>query len=115
MVHAAVGLARETGARAIIVFTRTGASAIRLSKERPQARIYAFAPSEAVCRRLTLAWGVRPTDLPESEGTDEVFQFVKRHMEGPDVGLREGDRAVLVMGSAEDPAGATTMIKLFTF
>lgn len=115
VVRAAVGLACETGARAIIVFTRTGASAIRLSKERPQARIHAFAPSEEVCRLLTLAWGVRPADLPESRGTDEVFQFVKAHMESSQVGLGEGDRAVLVMGSAKDPAGATTVIKLFTF
>jgi len=115
VVRAAVGLARETGARAIIVFTRTGASAIRLSKERPQARIHAFAPGESTCRRLTLAWGVRPTGLPACSGTDEVFHFVKDHMEGPSVGLGSGDRAVLVMGSAKDPAGTTTVIKLFTF
>jgi pyruvate kinase len=115
VVHAAVGLARETQARAILVFTRTGASAVRMSKERPEARIHAFAPSDAVCRRLTLAWGVRPTRLPECRGTDQVFQFVKQHMESPEVGLAAGDRAVLVMGSLEDPAGTTTVIKLFVF
>jgi len=114
VVRAAVSLAHETRAAAIVVFTRQGASAIRISKERPEARIHAFSPSEAVCRRLTLAWGVRPATLPDTKGTDEVFQYVKAHMEGPG-GLKAGDRAVLVMGGAKDPAGSTSVIKLFTF
>lgn len=80
VVRAAVGLARETGARAILVFTRTGASAIRLSKERPEAHIHAFARDEATCRRLTFAWGVRPTELPDCQGTDEVFQIGRAHV-----------------------------------
>ncbi|MDJ0522948.1 MAG: pyruvate kinase [Planctomycetota bacterium] len=113
VVHAAVELASETDARSIVVFTRSGASAIRLSKERPRARIHALSPSAAVCRRLSLAWGVTSQYLPAARGTDEVIERVARGLRDP-MGLAPGERAVLVMGGATDPAGATTLIKLLT-
>lgn len=113
VVRAAVLLAGETDARAIVVFTRTGQSAVRLSKERPRAAVHAFAPQAAVCRRLSLAWGVRPQRLPAGRGTDAVVEHVLGRLREKE-GLGTGDRAVLVMGSARDPAGTTTLIKLLT-
>ncbi len=113
VVHAAVLLAEETGAEAIVVFTRGGASAIRLSKERPRARIHAFSPDAAVCRQLALAWGVCAENLPAGRGTDAVVERARRRL-CEHTELVPGDRAVLVMGSAQDPEGATTLIKLLT-
>jgi pyruvate kinase len=113
VVRAAVSLAEETGARAIVVVTRTGSSAVRLSKERPRAEVHAFAPADAVCRRLSLAWGVRARRLPGNAGTDAVARSVLATLrEAGDLGPR--DRAVLVMGGPGDPAGATTLIRLLT-
>ena len=60
----------------------------------------------------TLAWGVRAECLPPASGTDAVVGEVVAHLR--EQGLRKGDRAVLVMGGAKDPAGATTLIKLET-
>lgn len=113
VVHAAVQLARTTEARAIVVFTRSGQSAMRLAKERPRATIHAFAPSAAVCRRLTLAWGVEARRMPGGSGTDAIVRAVTRRLR-TEGALTPGDRAVLVMGGAKDPAGATTLIKLLT-
>jgi pyruvate kinase len=111
VVRAAVALARATRAEAIVVFTRTGASAVRLSKERPEAPIHAFAPEDDVCRRLALAWGVRPHRLAVTGSTDDVAAEVRATLRGR---LSPGARAVLVMGGPEDPAGATTLIRLVT-
>jgi pyruvate kinase len=113
VVRAAVALARDTRASAIVVFTRTGASAVRLSKERPEAPIHAFAPADAVCRRLAMAWGVRARRLPAGKSTDAVVSQVAQHLRDS-AGLAAGSRAVLVMGGAADPAGATTLVKLLT-
>jgi len=113
VVRAAVDLARETGAASIVVFTRHGSSAVRLAKERPAARIHAFAPSLEVGRRLTLAWGVRTVPLPAARDTDEILALAARHLLERG-GHRAGDRVVAVMGSRGDPAGATTLIKLMT-
>jgi pyruvate kinase len=111
VVHAAVLLAQETRARAIVVFTRGGQSAVRLSKERPRARVHAFAPTTAVCRRLALAWGVSARRLPAARGTDAVAAQVTRRLRADGL-LAPGERAVLVMGGPEDPAGATTLVRL---
>lgn len=113
VVHSAVYLAEETKADAIVVFTRTGASAFRLSKERPRSPVYAYSPTEEVCRRLTFAWGVRPRWLPMAEGTDAVVARVSDELRRRER-LPQGSRAVLVMGAQRDPAGTTTMIQLLT-
>lgn len=113
VVHAAVSLAHETAAQAIVVFTRSGLSAVRLSKERPRAAVYAFAPRASVCRGLALAWGVQTRRLPAGKGTDAVVAEVTRCLRAEGA-LQSGDRAVLVMGGARDPAGATTLIKLLS-
>ncbi len=111
VVRAAVDLAREAGAAAIVVFTRTGSSAVRLSKERPAARIHAFAPSADVVRRLALAWGVRTVLLDGARHTDVIVQHVVEHLRESGA-LQAGERAVAVMGGARDPAGATSLIQL---
>ena len=111
VVHAAVELAHTTGARAIVVFTRSGQSAVRLSKERPRAVIHAFTRRRDVVRRLALAWGVQAYRIPAGQTTDAIVGGVRRRLRAEGA-LADGDRAVLVMGGAKDPAGSTTLIKL---
>ena len=111
VVRAAVDLACEVGAKAIVAFTRRGQSASRLSKERPAARILAFAPDIDVVRRLSLAWGVEAMVLPGGRNTDDLLLRVQERVR--DVAdLEKDDQVVVVMGGTEDPAGATTLIKL---
>lgn len=113
VVHAGVALSQACDARALIVFTRTGASAIRCSKERPRAPIYAYTDDPRVGRRLTLGWGIRPRVLEVQEGTDAIIARVAERLEREE-GLEKGDRAVLIMGGSEDPSGTTSLIKVVT-
>ncbi len=113
VVRAAVDLARDTGAAAILVFTREGSSALRLSKERPVARIHAFTRHEAVARRLSIAWGVESALLHNGQDKNEILEQVLDQLREQGA-LRPGDRAVLVMGSPRDPVGATSLIQLVT-
>ena len=113
VVRAAVDLARDTAASAILVFTREGSSAVRLSKERPLARIHAFTRHEAVARRLAVAWGVECGLLDGGVDKDEILERVLAQLRDRGA-LAPGDRAVLVMGSPRDPVGATSLIQLVT-
>eukprot|EP00892_Ulva_mutabilis_P011343 jgi/Ulvmu1/8581/UM045_0023.1 len=68
---AAANLAGQLGAKAILVYTHTGASAGYVSRRRPDCHILAITDSESVYKRLTLRWGVMPllrdlTDDPET-------------------------------------------------
>ena len=113
VVRAAVRLAQEARAAAVVVFTRAGHSARRLAKERPHAPVYAFAPDARVVRSLALSWGVRPRLLPAGRSTDAVLRAVLGRLRREE-GLAKGDRVVVVMGTPEDPAGTTSLVILRT-
>ena len=111
VVHAAVELAASVEADAIVVFTREGASAVRLSKERPRMPILAYAPDSVVTRRLAFAWGVKARRLPAGRTTDAIERNLRRRLRDTE-GFPPGARVVLVMGGANDPSGTTSLIKL---
>ncbi len=113
VVRAAVRLAMDAAADAIVVFTRGGQSARRLAKERPRSPIYAYAVDEHVRRGLVLSWGVRPRHLLAAGSTDATALAVATDLRRR-AGLAPGSRVVLVMGGADDPTGATSIIKLLT-
>ena len=63
-VAAAVMLANSLPKAKLIVFTRHGTMARYVSNMRPErAPIFAFTPSEHICRQLALCWGTYPVLL----------------------------------------------------
>ncbi|MFM8981171.1 MAG: pyruvate kinase, partial [Planctomycetia bacterium] len=117
VVRAGVALAREAGARAIAVYTRTGASALRISSERPTAPVYAFTPDAATCRRLALAWGVRAQVLAPQPagplGSDLLVERVREALRASDE-VPSGSRVVALLGAPGDAAGTTSVVRLLT-
>lgn len=57
--RAACVLARQVNATAIVPITHSGATAIRISKYRPESRIIAVTSDERILRILNLVWSVR--------------------------------------------------------
>jgi pyruvate kinase len=108
---AAVLLAAASRARAIAVYTRSGASAVRLSTLRPSVEVRAFVPEVGVLRRLAMCFGVRGELCPPQRGAEAAAAAVARRLAATP-GWRRGDRAVLVMGAPDDPAGATSVVRL---
>jgi len=45
---------------AVVAYTSSGSSALRMARERPRAPIIGITPSRAIARRLALVWGVNP-------------------------------------------------------
>jgi pyruvate kinase len=69
---AAVQLANDLGADAIVAPTRTGVSALRLAAFRPRQPILAYSRVKETTRRLALARGVTPIDLDLPAGNDPI-------------------------------------------
>ena len=64
----------------LVVFTRSGASAQRVSAIRPRRRIHALTPNLATARRLSLVWGILPDiEAREPESFDDILDSVMRH------------------------------------
>jgi pyruvate kinase len=50
--------AHDIGAKAIVVFSNSGFTAMLISKLRPDVPVIAFTPDETVLRRIPLYWGI---------------------------------------------------------
>ncbi len=73
----AAKISAETKADAIITFTRTGMSAIQVSRYRPPVRIIVAAHSNEVLRRMSIVWGCVPLlALPLSSSPDKLLSSV---------------------------------------
>jgi pyruvate kinase len=109
VMHAAVELAEELGAAAIVVPTATGASARACSKYRPRQPIIALTHDPSVAEQLTLECGVYPVVADVAESLDELVDVafaVARDF----AGLRSGDRIVVTNGRQPGASGATNAI-----
>ncbi|OGG46355.1 MAG: pyruvate kinase, partial [Candidatus Handelsmanbacteria bacterium RIFCSPLOWO2_12_FULL_64_10] len=82
--EAACLAAQDLGARAIVAFTQSGATARLISKYRPRCPVIGFTPPGRVVGRMTLYWGVLPRTLGRVVGTDEMIARVDEAL------LREG-------------------------
>lgn len=94
---AARELAHDREVAAIGVFTRTGRSAIFMSKARPVVPILAFTPEESTYRRLALVWGVSPTIVPFAETVEAMITIVDAALKVSGAVL-PGQQVVLVAG-----------------
>lgn len=64
----------------LVVFTRSGSSAQRVSATRPKQPIHALTPSLPTARKLSLVWGVSADLEPEEPRSfDDILEAVNRH------------------------------------
>jgi pyruvate kinase len=104
-------LAREAGAKLIAVFTRTGASAQLVSKERPAMPIFAYTPFQSVYRRLMLWWGVTPR-ISELKGTiQELLTFADADLQASGL-VKPGDEVVIIGGMPLVGRARTNFVRL---
>ncbi len=95
--HSACHAANGLKARAIICFTRSGATALLISKLRPGRTIIAATPHEEVYRRLRLYYGVMPLMVSLKGDTDSMVREVETSAVRMNT-IKKGDRVVVTIG-----------------
>ena len=108
---AARTLAERAEAPLIVVFTRTGASARLISRERPAASIVAYTPFESVYRRLALWWGVTPRRSELLGTTEELVTWVDKQLQAEGLAL-PGDDIVIMGGTPLAGRARTNFVKV---
>ncbi len=104
VVRAAGDLARNLDARMIIVASRTGATALALSKRRNLVPTVGVSSSEATLRRMCLMWGVVPLAGAPIDQAGELPKFIEQW--GREQGfVQPGDRLIVLEGSGLLPSG----------
>ena len=109
--YAACHTAHQLGARAILAFTESGSTALRVSKYRPKVPILAITPSDEVRRRLALAWGVYSHQISPPSHVEDLFiagsALAKR------LGVaKQGDLVVITGGVPIGVKGTTNLLKV---
>jgi pyruvate kinase len=100
-------------AKATVIYTDSGFSSIRASRERPEAPILSLTPKISTARRLALIWGVH------SVMTSEIIDLNTMTDLACKTALREGfakdgDSVVIAAGVPFGRAGTTNMLRLAT-
>jgi pyruvate kinase len=111
VMHAAINLADDVDACALIVPTETGGTVRACAKYRHRRPIIALAHHQRVANQLALEWAVRPTTMPVAESVDELIDAALEQARDF-AGLDPGSRAVLTAGGRTGTPGATNLITL---
>jgi pyruvate kinase len=108
--HAAVQLADEVDAAAIVVPTSTGGAPRACAKYRPGRPLIALSHQPGVAEQLALEWGVYATRMDEAETVDELIDAALNGTRDF-AGLPAGSRVVITAGRA-GLAGGTNLIMI---
>ncbi|KMO35098.1 pyruvate kinase [Methylobacterium tarhaniae] len=110
---AAHQIAGTLGLNAVMAWTASGSTALRLARARPDATVIALTPKRETARRLALAWGTHPIVTNDASDIDDMsFRACK-------FAVRErfadiGDRVIVVAGLPFGTPGATNLVRIAT-
>ncbi|MGE0626444.1 MAG: pyruvate kinase [Hyphomicrobiaceae bacterium] len=109
--EAAADVADTIGAAAIVAFTGSGTTALRIARKRPTVPILSLSTSVGVARRLALLWGSHSVHADEIHTYDEMVESAGKYAleEGF---ARTGDRIVVIAGIPFGRIGTTNNIRV---
>jgi len=102
IVWSARTLARDSNVSAIAVFTRSGRTALLMSKVRPEVPIYSFTPDQRTYQWLGMLWGVKPFLVPFSTTVEHMISIVENSLK-TSASVKPGQQIVIISGY---PVGA---------
>lgn len=108
---AAWQIAETLDLAAILCLTSSGATGLRVARERPKNPVIALSPSISTARRLALVWGVHCVVTEDASDIDEMVDRSCR------IAFREGfaktgQRVIVVAGVPLGTPGATNMVRI---
>ena len=96
---------------AVICWTASGSTALRVARERPRPPIVALSPNASTGRRLAVVWGVHCVVTEDAHDLDDMVDRACR------IAFREGftksgQRVIVVAGVPLGTPGATNMLRV---
>lgn len=109
--HAASAIADTVKLGAIVCYTATGSTVLRVIRERPGIPVIGLTPVESTARRLALAWGVQSIMTGDPENLAHMVRKACR------IAFEEGlvkprDGILITAGVPLGSPGATNMIRI---
>ncbi len=111
--HSAATLAKDLNASAIVVCTRTGGTARKVSRFRPNINIIGITTDIHAYRQLALSWGVMPFITDEYASIDILFYFAKQIALNSGL-VKKGETIVITGGTPNGKSGNSNLINVET-
>jgi len=108
---AASHAAQTISAKAIVTFSNSGSTAIRVSRERPSVPILGLTPNETTARFTALVWGVHSALIDDVLSFSEVVETSKRVACAEEF-AQSGDRVVITAGVPFGQPGTTNALRI---
>jgi len=108
--RSAVHILHEIKARCIVAFSVSGKTSKQISKQRPNAPVFAFTSRKEIFNRLALLWGVTPMYIPNIDGARRLIRS-SENLLLEKKRVKKGDLIVIVIGLGLKE-GSTNMIKI---
>jgi pyruvate kinase len=108
---AAREIAETLDLNAVVCWTFSGATALRVARERPRSPIMSISPNASAGRKLALVWGVHSVVAEDARDQDDMVDRACR------IAFREGlaqvgQRIIVVAGVPFRTPGATNMVRI---
>ena len=105
--------ARTVETMAILTYTTSGSTALRMARIRPQVSILAMMPSQTTARRLAPVWGLHAITADDASTVTEIVN--QACYRAAQEGFASGsDRLVITAGMPFGAKGSTRLLRLAT-
>ena len=109
--HAVCSMAMDVNAKAIVVCSVSGKTAMLVSRFRTPVDIIGMTTDVKIWRRLSMSWGVTPVMAEQFPSMDVMFYFAKKASQEV-LGLSEGDNILITGGPINGQSGNTNTLKI---
>ena len=108
---AARQIGHTIGAAAIVAYTASGSTAVRVARERPEAPVIGFTPHVETARRMAVVWGVHAVVTPDVHSLSEAVERAVRAAQTEGFAA-SGDEIVVAAGVPFGHSGATNTLRV---
>ena len=109
--HAVCSMAMDLNAKAIVVCSVSGKTAMLVSRFRTPVDIIGMTTDPKIWRRLSMSWGVTPVLSENFPSMDVMFYFAQNAAKKV-LNLKSGDNILLTGGPINGSSGNTNTIKV---
>jgi len=96
---------------AVVCWTASGATGLRVARERPKPPIVAISPNISTGRRLSLVWGIHCVVAQDARDQDDMVSRACR-ISFKEGFAKSGQRVIIVAGVPLGTPGATNMLRI---
>jgi pyruvate kinase len=109
--NAAYTISENAEAKAIVTFSVSGRTTLRMSRERAPVQVVGVSPSVKTARKLQIAWGVHSCHGEDAQNTREMVANACILLKKNDL-AKIGDSIVITAGVPFGNAGSTNLLRI---